>query len=293
MPCFHPIVCWKPSEGGAILFSEKKNCREIKIPCGQCIGCRVDRGQAWAIRIMHERKMHPASCFLTLTYSDEHCPTSLNYVDFQKFIRALRKKLDAPIRFYMCGEYGGLTGRPHYHAAIFNTDFGFDRVRVNSVHGRNPLYKSKVLESAWPFGFHAIGDLTMQSARYVASYCVKKVVGERAAEHYKAVDIRTGEIIDRMPEFSRMSLKPGIGWSYFQKYGQDIMNWDSVVIDGKEQYVPAYYHTLMRSLNPARYDEILYERYLSANPAECTRERLAVREVVAKAKYNFYHKEVL
>lgn len=295
MPCYSPVQAWKPLLGGAVLFSERKDCREVQLACGQCIGCRIDRAHAWSVRILHESKMHPCNSFLTLTYDDEHLPSngSLNYPDFQRFMRKLRRALPGRIRFYMCGEYGENTERPHYHAILFGVDFAFDRKRSNSVHSSSAVYESPTVAKCWPWGFHSIGAVTEQSARYVSSYCVKKVTGSRAEEHYKRVVTSTGEIVPIEPEFARMSLKPGLGAKYFAKYGKEIATWDNVVIDGREVPVPRFYYQILETENPDRLDEIKYERFLRANTEEHSPHRLAVREKVAQAKYSFYRKDKL
>ena len=69
--------------------------------------------------------MHAQSAFITLTYADEYLPSDgkLKYLDFQLFMKRLRKYCGKEISFFMCGEYGEKTARPHYHACIFGYDF--------------------------------------------------------------------------------------------------------------------------------------------------------------------------
>ena len=140
MPCFHPLTAYQSSDG-SISFVERKGgdiVRSLSLPCGQCVGCRLERSRQWAMRCMHEASLYSRNCFITLTYNNEHLPSdnSLQYPDFQKFMKRLRKRFNGvdrsanpdsndqfPIRFYMCGEYGETFGRPHYHACLFNFDF--------------------------------------------------------------------------------------------------------------------------------------------------------------------------
>lgn len=42
------------------------------IPCGQCVGCRLDYSRRWATRLMLELECHTSAFFLTLTYDDDH-----------------------------------------------------------------------------------------------------------------------------------------------------------------------------------------------------------------------------
>jgi len=134
MPCDNPIAAIRsstPNKNGnfplVLLTKGIDTYRgEIKIPCGQCTGCRLDRSKAWAIRCYHESMMWEENCFATLTYDDEHLPknSSLDKRDLQKFFKRLRKKYEPKkIRYYACAEYGEKSFRPHYHAAIFNISF--------------------------------------------------------------------------------------------------------------------------------------------------------------------------
>ena len=126
MPCFHPIDAFQRSDGQVVFVERGDIARPLVLPCGRCIGCRLEYSRQWAVRMMHEAQMHELSCFLTLTYDDAHLPVdeSLHYADFQGFIRKLRR-VHAPRRFsfYMCGEYGEQFKRPHYHACLFGLYF--------------------------------------------------------------------------------------------------------------------------------------------------------------------------
>ena len=149
--------------------------------------------------------MHEENSFVTLTYSDEHLPDGGRLVldDFQRFFKRLRKRVGVPVRYYHCGEYGETFGRPHYHACIFG--YGFpDRVLWSYSNGQ-PLYSSKELSDLWPYGHALIGEVTFDSAAYVARYIMKKVNGDRADEHYRRVDLDTGEIYQLPPEYTTMS----------------------------------------------------------------------------------------
>lgn len=167
----------------------------VQLPCGQCIGCRLDYSLHWAVRCMHEAQMHDENCFLTLTYSDEHVPSSgsLDKGALQKFWKRLRKRFpERRIRYFACGEYGERLHRPHYHACVFGFDFP-DRELFMMREGI-PLYTSEALAQCWPFGFCSIGDVTFESAAYVARYACKKITGEAASRHYERIDYETGEI---------------------------------------------------------------------------------------------------
>lgn len=291
MPCFSPLEAFKTVDG-QIVFKETKDVHfRLKLACGQCIGCKLARSRNWAIRCLHESQMHASNCFITLTYNSDSLSSScLNYDDFQLFMRRLRKRFKGSrIRFYMCGEYGELNRRPHFHACLFGFDFP-DREYFRTLGSGCKIYTSKILEELWPFGYCSIGDVTFESAAYIARYITKKVTGDAAEAHYRLVDSETGEVTMLVPEFTKMSLKPGIGKDWFLKFGDtDITPFDRVVVRGKEQNVPKYYKGLIKLRDPFRSDEIDFERVKNAEKFvdDCTEERLRVREVCARARLNF------
>lgn len=312
MPCYHPLSAYQ--DGRRRVFFNLNGCdvyKSIKLPCGQCIGCRLEKSRQWAVRCVHESHMHSDSCFVTLTYDDVHLSRdrSLNYRDFQLFMKRLRKHFlysnkvsgsdsrtalssgrvpEKCIRFYMCGEYGEQFSRPHFHACLFGVFFP-DRVVFKRLASGSVLYTSKLLESLWPYGFSSIGDVTFESAAYVARYVLKKITGDAADEHYKSFDSETGEVFWRVPEFTRMSLKPGIGATWFDKYKDEVLCRDAVVIRGKECRVPRYYDKLLESVTPEIVDWTRIEREADAMRFEMeqTAERLGVRERVAQARLSF------
>lgn len=223
---------------------------------------------------------------------------SLNYRDFQLFMKRLRKKIGTPVRFYMCGEYGENFDRPHYHALLFGCRFS-DAELANSIYSKQPILRSPTLERLWPHGFSSIGEVNAATASYVAKYTLKKVYGSAAEDHYKRVIPETGEIVSIVPEFCRMSLgrKPGdgIGGRWLAMYGSDVWNHDNVVVDGRVNAVPRYYDKIIAVDNPVRSEEIEYERALKRqeSAADNTPERLAVKEKVAAAKLEFYSQRKL
>lgn len=290
MACFHPISAWQ-TDGGDIIFVERGRIkRPLFLPCGQCIGCRLKRSREWAVRCVHESQLHDHSVFVTLTYDDDSLPTDmgLHYRHFQLFMKRLRK-LKPHVRFYMCGEYGDTYLRPHYHACLFNCFFD-DRVIFSNLSSGFSIYTSAVLSGLWPYGFSSIGDLTFESAAYVARYCMKKVTGRAADSHYERVDWATGEIINVEPEFSRMSLKPGIGADWFKRYRSEVYPRDFVVVRGMKLPPPRYYDKLLEKADDFESDYMEFVRFDKAKAfaaGEGTRKRLDVRESVVKARLKF------
>jgi hypothetical protein len=247
----------------------------------------MTRAQGWAARVMHEASLYDRNCFVTLTYDDVFLKSpSLVYEDFQCFMRRVRRYFRPNIvRFYMCGEYGEAKRRPHFHACLFNLDFP-DRVYDSKSPSGFDLYRSALLSKLWPQGRSTIGDLTYESACYVSRYVMKKVTGSPAQEHYTHVD-PDGVVSDLVPEFNRMSLKPGIGAKWLDKFGSEVAINGDVIMQGRSHPVPRYYHK--RLLDNPIYDQLLADKALLASqlPADNSSARLAVKETVANAKLAF------
>lgn len=292
MPCFHPLDAFQSrirnSDGKRSIVFNRNQARDhepIKLPCGQCVGCRLERSRQWAVRCVHEAQMHEENCFITLTFSPEALaarsnPMSVDVRDFQLFMKRLRKKYGEGIRYYHCGEYGEKNGRPHYHACLFGFDFP-DKTLWKISNGHR-LYVSESLQDLWPYGFSTIGDVTFESAAYVARYIMKKINGDLAEQRY--FDRDTGEVIN--PEYTTMSRRPGIGRGWLEKYMSDVYPHDNVVINGVKCRPPKYYDGVLSTERPYEFDEIkegrltLGQKYAENN----TTSRLRVREVVQKAR---------
>jgi hypothetical protein len=302
MACYHPISAglsgYSTNSATGRVYRRvifKKNdpdiVQEVSLPCGQCIGCRLERSRQWALRCMHEAQLHENNCFITLTYDNTHLPgdQSLHHEDFQRFIKLLRhyawRKLGKKLRYYMAGEYGDNFGRPHYHACIFGIDFHDKKLWKRTSSG-SLIYRSDILETLWPFGYSSIGDVNFESAAYVARYIMKKQTGKEAKNHYQYSSLETGEIIQMEPEYNKMSLKPGIGADWYKKYKNDVYPHDYVVLRGQKIKPPKYYDQLYKNDNPYEYEQILALRENGAklNHADNTYDRLAVKEQVVKAK---------
>ncbi len=287
MPCFRPLEGFRCPSGGIVFSRYHSIGLEMSVPCGQCIGCRLERSRQWAVRCMHEASLHADTSFVTLTYDDEFLPRfgSLLMDDWQKFFKRLRKRT-GKVRFFGCGEYGEQFGRPHYHACLFGRDFP-DKV-LWSTRGGHDVFRSPLLESVWTCGQSEIGSLTFESAAYVARYCVKKVTGPKAREHYECVDPETGELGSRLPEFATMSRRPGIGTGWFEKFGSDVYPSDEVIVRGKSSKPPRFYDRLFELSSPEEMRSLRRLRAKARCRADETPARLGVREVCAEARLSLY-----
>lgn len=306
MACNNPIPAFRLLDNSIVLGTAAHITtpisRAFHVPCGVCTGCRLERSRQWAVRCLHEASLHEKNCFITLTYNDEHLPDceELNYKHFQSFMRRLRKRRCQKVRFYMCGEYGTEKGRPHYHACLFNYDFDdkkfFKKTKTGSI-----LYTSETLDNLWSvgrgknkkqLGFATVGEVNFESAAYVARYIMKKQLGRGYNREF--IDKETGEVIPIEKEFTKMSLKPGIGLEWFEKFKGDVFPHDICVVRGRECKPPKYYFGKLKECDPDMYEDICYirEKRASRNRLDNTKERLAVKENVLKAKLNQFRRDL-
>lgn len=280
MTCTSPINAYKTATG--VVFSELArhgDYHEIQLPCGVCQSCRLKRAGDWTIRCMHEAKMHKENCFLTLTYKRDALPanSSLDHSDFQKFMKRLRKAYGNDIRYYMCGEYGPENQRPHYHACIFGKDFR-DRTAAGRSESGELFYTSEDLTKLWPHGKATVQNLTENSAGYTARYVMKKRMGQDADIYYG----------NRAHEYNKMSLKPGIGATWYAKYHKDIYPNDYAIVGGSKHSVPKYYDKLLERTCKNTHEAVQSKREIEGakHRQDNTPERRKVKAHVLSAKLN-------
>lgn len=293
MTCYHPLKAYRsrevnPSTGRHLItFNPLKNLVEgssLTLPCGRCIGCRLERSRQWAVRCTHEAQLHTENCFITLTFSNDHLPPdySVHVRTWQLFMKRLRKELGSKkIRSFACGEYGETNLRPHYHAIIFNHYFP-DALLYKTVNGNN-LYTSQILSKIWPYGHAILGDVTFESAAYVARYVMKKYTGDQSDAHYTRVHPLTKEIVRVQPEFVTQSRRPGLGAPWLEKYRSDVYPDDFVIARNMKMKPPRFYD---QQLTEEELEELKRRRKKTGRQfaADSTPDRLAVRETVKVSK---------
>lgn len=232
MSCTNPVTAWysnalNPTGKRSIIFSPRQRYKgsdtqyisPLTIPCGKCPHCRASQSLMWSIRAYHESTLHEQNSFITLTYDDAHLPLDgkIDKKHLQDFFKRLRKSVyPTKLRYIACGEYGGQTRRPHYHAIIFGFDFLSDKIQLT-----DELYTSPTLLRNWGHGHVSIAPVTMSSICYVCGYVFKK--------------------IDDPDTFTLMSRRPGIGKTWLSLYRDDIRRTGSVTIEGREYQVPPRY----------------------------------------------------
>lgn len=279
MPCYHPLS--RISNGSINLVTGKPMGTVVPyvpiekrvpgtiyqdIPCGQCLGCRMDYSRKWADRLMLESQNHKFTWFVTLTYDDLHLPVSarsdphtgevLKYVptlrkrDVQLFMKRLRKAIDpAKVRFYCSGEYGSKTFRPHYHLILFGLELNdLKFYKVNEIH--QPYYTSEFLSRCWnDQGYVVVAPASYETMLYTSRYVTKKLKGFESAFY-------DGNGIE--PPFSLMSRKPGIAGDNFNF---DLMQYENIILpQGRKAPHPRYYQKLLEREFPDFYEEYKRER---------------------------------
>lgn len=307
MPCFHPLSAWQNIDGKVIFGDHVGDGQPIQVPCGQCIGCRLERSRQWAMRLVHEASLHDDNCFITLTYDDFKLPMnhpaitsgSLYKKDYQLFMKRLRRKYpDKKIKFYQCGEYGDKNNRPHYHAILFGHNFD-DWVYLFDSPSGEPIYTSPTLENIWSHGFVTIGTVSFESAGYVARYCLKKITGLGVDEidettglkPYERVHSFTGEIVEVVPEYSTMSRGGtngrGIAYDWIDTYSSSVYPKDFTTIRGARMRPPKYYDKYIEAIDPSMYDDIKQGRkeIMYSLEQENSPLRLSQKEVVKEAQF--------
>lgn len=264
---------------------------------------------------MHEASLYTDNSFVTLTYDTDNLPSdwSLNKKHFQRFMKELRrdrerKGIKQKVRFFHCGEYGELL-RPHYHAILFGVDFS-DKVKFNNNSG-NPLYISSTLQRLWPYGLSSIGDVTFESAAYVARYVVKKQTGKNIEQSeklfglspYNRCDMVTGELYNVEPEYATMSRGGnvkgkdnlgGIGKRWYEKYKDDAYPSDFLIVNGKKCLPPKYYDVQYALENEEEWQKIRSKRVHGAyqRREHSTPERLRIKETIKHAQLSMLKRTI-
>lgn len=222
------MLCRKPFRQGAEEYG-----------CGQCLPCRLNRRRLWTHRLLLEAFFHEFNSFWTLTYSDDLVPSdgSLRPRDYVLWLKRLRFALGParPVRFFLCGEYGDETWRPHYHCVLYG---------VSSA-------EVELVTSTWGMGFCYPGELTRESAQYVCGYVVKKMTS--------ADDPR---LLGRHPEFTRMSRRPyGIGAQAVPQIMEALNDSQGAALTAREGDVPRSLMHSKTSLPLGRYLRRLMREY--------------------------------
>lgn len=218
----------------------RKQC--IRVSCGHCLVCRKRLRVNWAIRMQHQQMYTPGTLFLTMTYDRHHLPAhaSLSTTDIKQFVWRLRKRLarhhgNKRIKYYIAGEYGPKTHRPHYHAIIMGLDISY----------KDMLYDC--WRKCVPEQFVVEQTLTLESKLYTSGYSVKKL-GAKYGAAFKS------QYPNKIPEFQRQSIH--IGRQYVIDNKDNISKDWTIPWMGRRRSVPRYYRKVINSLDGKHYATI-------------------------------------
>lgn len=298
MPCYHPLKGFvigqtgngkrklkiAPYEWQSYWDGSKVVTDYVEIPCGKCIGCRLEYSRQWANRMMMHLKTVDSAYFITLTYDEEHVPyapiadpdtgeyiadaKTLKKSDLQSFWKHLRSRFpDDKISYYACGEYSPAF-RPHYHAIVYGLHIN-DLEFYKLTRTGDALYNSKSVEKCWsdylgndeknnPIfkrkGMIVVANVTWETCAYVARYVTKKM-SDNVGDYVAKTKVQ--------PPFSAMSRRPGIGKEF---YDDSLMDYDYINVSTSSKGL---------KFRPPRYFEKLYEK---EHPAEAEERSLRKRE---------------
>ena len=315
MPCFHLNMLYPTGDGRRTAKPPKDgDTKPLPTACGRCIGCRARLATDAGIRGAHELEFHDHARFLTITYENEALPAgrNLSKADIRAFWLKLRRATPDKLKILYCGEYGGQTGRPHYHAIVYGLRVEDEIPVTSNAHGHE-LCRSDTLEALWAKGAIWIGDVTADSCAYVGGYLLKDMGGDYDADKpYFAMTSIGEEFRDVRPYVSYPH--GGLGRQWIEKYLDSVFP-DGQVIRGKISSVkpvgmlpggiplitprggsrplkkypaPRYYEKVCEQIDPEKYELFRRKREEYAqSPAyqrELTKERLRVRKEVFKAR---------
>lgn len=269
MRCLYPRTVGFKADGKTICWSKKQSSSEyakFKLPCGKCIECRLEYARQWAVRCVHEAKMHENNTFITLTYSDENLKSpKLIYKDFQDFMKRLRTHIwesnigeenGTKIGVFVTGEYGDITKRPHWHAIIFNYQFP-DLIKLRKNDRGDQIFKSAILDKLWGKNNpntrpNEVGTVTFESAGYVARYAAKKLTHGMDSDH-------------EYHPISKKSSKNAIGKAWLEKYWKDLLiDGQCIVFNSQDKEIktpmPRYYEKWLLKHHPEEYIRYVTEK---------------------------------
>jgi hypothetical protein len=296
MECAHPMTIPRPGGKGTHDL--------ITVPCGNCGQCLSNRKNAWVIRLKEEWRSSLTSYFITFTYNEHNLPKKsffigdnekitfsvLNKEDIQLFMKRLRKRQEKeatrsmteymknikvnewkPIKYFIVGEYGPKTYRPHYHGLLFNVYPELVRVlerrkseRLNVETGEIETFPEVKCEltDIWNKGYTDIGSVSLDSIRYVMKYFLTRISEDPMMQTLHEIS----------PQFSLMSRGgkngKGVGYSYLDRIGDFHINDPTqfnYVSDGFIQNLPRYYREKIytdgdRQRNQERQQKLYFEK---------------------------------
>lgn len=261
--------------------------RELNLPCGWCLGCRLDNSRMWALRMMHEARYSTDNYFITLTYSDKNMPFGgdLRYSDLRDFFKRARHLFqgvpspttrrpkrrvvtedDPAFRYFACGEYGDKTLRPHYHFCAYN--FKIDDLRPFKQTKTGMYFTSQSLTETWRHGHVIVVKLDWACAKYVSGYVTKKM------NTHEGVRLLSPETEDEEAQYytiQRAFQSKGLGLEWYNANKKEVWDLDGCLFGGKYMVrVPRFYFKQLQRDDPDKAEDVLMRRL----------EKYAVRPII-------------
>lgn len=263
------------------------------IPCGKCIGCRLDYSREWANRGYLESLTSEGTWFVTLTYNEDMIkvpdwvedPSGITYCnpgdwggtlvpkDLELFLKNLRqiiqrnykkakrawkkdKKMDKPRK-----------PRPIRYMAC--GEYGSETERphyhliiFNLELPENDLYHPRLINKNVYYQSHLIERCWTKkdgSFRGICNICPASwnTIAYTARYITKKVNGAQKDVHygekGQMPEFFRVSRMPGIGEQYYREHWEEIYKNDSIVIHNREGAIT--------TKPPKYYDELFQQEH--------------------------------
>ena len=337
MACYHPRRVALDRDGSVIWksrsWTDPNRSRWVNIPCGKCLGCDRAVQRDWSLRIYHEVSFRiadwrdsetgvttrlPEACVVTLTYDDDHLPLAgaLDHRDYQRFMKRLRRHRDreaarrrlpppSEVKYFMCGEYGPKTRRPHFHAVLLGIVFDDCYSILSNGRSQRCSYTLDRLWSAPPMrdpesppsriGVATVDSFSFGGAMYVTGYVAKKAVDKLLGPVRDQVDPATGECreVPIQPEYRKMSRGEGLGSRWIAGHPplrlpprfHEVYSEDCVTVGQWTFRPPRHYDRLLRRYRPDLLGEVLRRREegMFEAASEWTESRCSAAELVALA----------
>lgn len=243
---------------------------ELKLPCGRCMACRLEKTRQWGLRAEHEAKFHEENCFITLTYAPENLPPSLEKRPLQLFIKRLRKAIcGIKVKYIASGELGDNHDNPHYHICLF----GWQPKDIQFLYEKQgaKYYTSKMLEMLWGYGFIIVTQLNFATARYTAKYAIKKELGSKEKT--------------RPAEFFVVS--QGIAQAHVDKYGGDMAIKGQTFANNHSCSLPRYYKEKIKNTS----NNLILQKTLDKQKKICINKNKS--KTLTEQYYQKYANEII
>lgn len=240
------------------------------VPCGQCLGCRLDYARSWSARMMLEAKQYKKNeCwFVTFTYNDEHLPKMHHvrekvYNPITGAYKYAWREVQNEVLDLETGEY-----KPSPFSSVDKRVHELLMKNIRNEYGAGVRffasweYGSK---SFRPHGHYIFFGLPMDDLEYykctddgyilykcprLQRTCWKDEQGNELGyviagsvdfdscnyvarytiKKRKYVDVSAYKELGVEPEFCVMSRRPGIGSKYFEEKYKDIYETDSITL---------------------------------------------------------------